>query len=612
MTVADGKFEVAERELEDAEKIASDLSIVANKLKSFFTGKKCRRIMLVNPPQFPGEIFDVSMARNKRYFAFPPYGIGILAHRLLLDEYAVELVDINYEILSFIGATSNPELDINMIVRDWKQKLADAICRFEPDMIGISCMFTTQSDLRLVASFCKEVTPHTPLLVGGVSLVHNTEATLQSIPEIDFVQLYEGDIAFPDLLRFINGEADESVLRQLATIVNHRYILLPDRVLPKSPTIDLPPRYLNLPIGTYNALGEIGAYRFWRTPGVKVATVLSNRGCRGSCSFCGVRSFCGPGVRSRDIKAVADEIEYLKDTYGIGHYMWLDDDLFCNKKRAIALFKEIASRRLGMTWDATNGVIAASVTPEIIHSAVESGCIGLNLGIESGNADILRSINKPATLDHYRRAAEVLRNFPSIFTRGFLIIGFPNETLQQILDTVTFAQELSLDWYTVQLLCPLPSTRLYAEMVEQELIRKGGNNPSMLNYGSSHMGGKRRVEQEQKRVAKEFYDTFVDNHEVVPAKENMHDIWFIADYKINYERFLTEKSPERLIKWRKLLSDIAERITIDNPLANYFLGVVEYRLGNPIEASYRNELAKKLLADSDYWTKRFDALKLSI
>jgi magnesium-protoporphyrin IX monomethyl ester (oxidative) cyclase len=584
---------------------------VANKIRTFLNKSKCLRVLIVNPPQFPSEVFDISMARSRRYFAFPPYGAGILAHQLLLEGYSAELIDINYEILAFIAKNQSVELNIEMIVKNWKQKLADVINSFNPDLIGISCMFTTQNDLQLVARGCKETAHTTPIIVGGVSLVHNTESTIRSIPEIDFVQLYESDAAFIELLKFINGHADESALMQLATLVDDQYIFLPERTLPSSPIIDIAPNYLNLTIGAYSSLGEIGAYRFWRKPDVNVATVLSNRGCRGSCSFCGVRSFCGPGVRSRDINAVVDEIQYLKETYDIGHFMWLDDDLFYNQKRAIALFNEISSRRLGMTWDATNGVMAASVSPEIIHSAVESGCIGLNLGIESGNSEILRRINKPATLDHYRCAAEVLRQFPEIFTRGFLIIGFPNETLQQILDTITFAKELSLDWYTVQLLCPLPSTRIYEEIAKQEINLKDSTNTSMLNYGSSHMGLKRKIEKEQKLNAKDFLDFFDSDLEMVPSKESLQDIWFIADYKINYERFLTEQPVSQLVKWRKLLNDVAERITLDNPLANYFLGEVEKKLGNIGEARRRNERARKYLAASSYWRKRFDALGLS-
>ena len=584
--------------------------LIAQKLADTFAGKSCRRVLFVNPPQFPAGEIDISMAKNKRYFANPPYGIGILTNTLLSKGYVVDLFDINHEILSRIHKTEPDGLTIGSIKSAWKHKLKEAIVNFEPDMVGISCMFTTQSDLKEIVGFIKACYNTLPVFVGGSSLIHQTEALLRDCKLIDFVCLYEGDISLCDLLDFVNGKTPEANIKQIATIINDKYIAIEERCTPQGKDINTPPNYLHLPIGEYSALGEVGAYRFWRAPNAKAATVISNRGCRGHCSFCGVRSFCGVGVRSRDITSVVDEIESLKSKYGITHIMWLDDDLLYNEKRAITLFNEITKRKLGVTWDATNGVVAASITHELVQSAVESGCIGLNLGIESGNPEVLRQTNKPASLEHYRRAADILKNYPRIFTRGFLIIGFPNETLRQIQDTINFAKEISLDWYTIAPLCPLPSTKLYSQMQNQRLFKKGNFNPSMREYGSSHMGLKRSIEMKEKIKAHDFFDYFNGNLDVVPDKIIMHDLWFLVDYKINYERILTEESEVKLSKLRKLLTDIADRMTMKNPLANLFLGIIEDKLGNHEKANSRIALSKMFLNNSNYWSKRFYALQL--
>ena len=54
------------------------------------------------------------------------------------------------------------------------------------------------------------------------------------------------------------------------------------------------------------------------------------------------------------------------------------------------LFNEMIRQDVGITWDASNGVIAASVTDEIMSAARDSGCIGLVIGMESGNPEILK------------------------------------------------------------------------------------------------------------------------------------------------------------------------------------------------------------------------------
>ena len=60
---------------------------------------------------------------------------------------------------------------------------------------------------------------------------------------------------------------------------------------------------------------------------------------------------------------------------------------------------------VGITWDASNGVIAASVTDEIMSAAEDSGCLGVVIGMESGNPEILRKIRKPGTVKNFIKAS---------------------------------------------------------------------------------------------------------------------------------------------------------------------------------------------------------------
>ena len=53
--------------------------------------------------------------------------------------------------------------------------------------------------------------------------------------------------------------------------------------------------------------------------------------------------------------------------------MWLDDDLLYNTGRTIELFNEMVKQNVEITWDASNGVIAASVTDEIMSAAQRVG-----------------------------------------------------------------------------------------------------------------------------------------------------------------------------------------------------------------------------------------------
>jgi radical SAM superfamily enzyme YgiQ (UPF0313 family) len=312
---------------------------------------------------------------------------------------------------------------------------------------------------------------------------------------------------------------------------------------------------------------------------------------------------------------VVDEMEHHKEKYGIKHFMWLDDDLLKDEERIISLFKEIADRNLDITWDATNGLIAAAFTEEIMDAAVKSGCIGFNLGLESGNDEILRQIHKPGNVKSYKKAKEIFSKYPHIFIKGFTILGFPNETISQINNTIKVFQELEFHWYPLQLLTPLAGTEIAFQMVEQGLIapsKETSFRGSAAGSKSRSGGTLRQREIAEKHNAREFVnllETLSENH--VPTQKELDEIWFIADYKLNYEKILKIQNHAKLKTIKLMLTQITDEYTFDNAMGNLFLGHIERVLGNLFESERRFQLAEKLRDESEYWKKRFSILGMN-
>ena len=85
----------------------------------------------------------------------------------------------------------------------------------------------------------------------------------------------------------------------------------------------------------------------------------------------------------------------------------------------------------------------------------------------------------------------------------------------------------------------------------------------------------------------------------------------MVDYKVNYEKILTEEEPLRLEKMQRFLRDVSNRMSIDNPLSTLFVAIVENKLGNREEAQRYLTLSRRFLEESRYWQKRFDVLELN-
>jgi radical SAM superfamily enzyme YgiQ (UPF0313 family) len=234
--------------------------------------------------------------------------------------------------------------------------------------------------------------------------------------------------------------------------------------------------------------------------------------------------------------------------------------------------------------------------------------------LESGNDRILREIRKPGTTKSYLRAKEILSNYPDVFVKGFTIIGFPNETIAEINETVRFFLELNFDWYPIQLLTPLPGTPISLSMIEQGLIssaQQGDFKGSAAGSKSGSGGTLRKRENSEKLNAKQFDDLLnkIDGEEI-PTKEQLDDIWFVVDYKLNYKKILAIDDPIKLKKIEAMLEQITDMYTNENAMGNQFLGVIAAKLGNDDKAKLRFAKAREYQRDSAYWTARFEALAI--
>ena len=607
-----------------------------------------KKILLISPPQFQTSFIDLEILKNKRYFNYPPYGLGLLRKSLVKKGYDVKILDLNFELLAlsntFMADTKKlnsymtqheikPSFNKNYLNYEYDEKsfklsdnntiqaipienlmipkLDETLKKFKPDVAGITCMFTmTHKRMLRIAQRIKNLYNNTVVFVGGVHPTASAELILKEEKSIDFISLYEGDQSFPQLIDYINKKNNDiKSVRQTGILINNKYNQTDGRIAPAGNNVNFKPEYGDLEIKSYSNFGEIGAYRFWWKKNTIASTILSNRGCRARCSFCSVRNFNGKGVRGRSLESVVDELQFLKEYHGVNHVMWLDDDLLFDRERTIGMFNEMVKRNLNITWDASNGIIASALKDEVLDAAAASGCIGMHFGIESGSDKVLREVHKPSGKKHYLALEHKLRKYPQIFTKGFLMVGFPNETLAQIKETIDMAVQINLDWYTIQIVHPLPKTEMHTQMVQMGEITEDEVDAEKLNYGN-RTGKLKEREDKEKKNAKEFNDIFIGNLDRVPMKVEMEDIWFISDYKINYERLTSITEPKQLNKLNIFLKYVGDRISQKNPLINHFRSIIAEKFKKNDEANLLKELSKNSLANSEYWKKRFVSLNI--
>ncbi len=138
----------------------------------------------------------------------------------------------------------------------------------------------------------------------------------------------------------------------------------------------------------------------------------------------------------------------------------MDDMFSTNLDRAKEICRLIIKRKIKFVWNAQAGLRVDRIDEELLRLMKEAGCYATSLGIESGNQDILKIINKGITLDQVRSAVALVKKV-GLQTTGFFILGLDGETEATMQDTINFAKELKLDFPKTGILVPLPGTPVF-------------------------------------------------------------------------------------------------------------------------------------------------------
>ncbi len=581
-----------------------------------FNNKAIKKILFVHPHDVGSKTFNFDVAKRGGYYNFPPYGLGVLAKKVSDIGIETQISGLQNHILKQCQKTIDKKsFNFDKV---WQSKLSNDIKVFQPDMIAVTCLFTmTYEPFKEVCKRVSAIKPtwlenrsSIPLAVGGVHVSQYTEAVLEDLPMVEFIFLNEADTALCNFIKTVN-RIPSGDLAQVIINTPSEKIFFRNLAKPSEADINTIPDFDKMKVEEYTSNGRVGAFTWTRKNGTRFASVLSNRGCRASCTFCNVRNFNGVGVRQRSIGSVLEEIKILNQKFGVEHITWLDDDLLFNERRAIQLFNEIVKQNIKITWDAMNGVIAASCKDEVISAAAESGCVAVNIGIESGNAKIQQQIRKPGNSRKFLQAAEIFKKYEKINARLFLMLGFPGETYRMIADTILLSLEMDLDWNSITILQPWKTTPIYEAMIEQGQIEKRQGSLEG-KYSSGPFGKQRSVEIDYSVNLHDFKKFFAEEKiDQIPTKSDLLDIWFFSNYYLNFNRLFKEKRHSKISQQYKNLDNICNVVAPGNGFALYFKALMESKNYNSVETQTINDL-EKVLENSVFWTDTFSNLGLSI
>jgi radical SAM superfamily enzyme YgiQ (UPF0313 family) len=371
-------------------------------------------VALVNPP--PRQRVDQFDTPD-----FGRVGLAFLAAMVRRDPaHTVEIIDARLERL----------------------RLDDVLDRLRagaPGVVGLTAFTNEVHAAARVARRVKRALPGAVTVVGGPHVSALPEATLEEFPEFDVGVVGEGEHTFDALVRRLAARAP---LDDVAGLV-YRRAGRPVRTAPRADEPDLD----RFPRPAWELM-----------PPSRRALLVTQRGCPYACAFC--QNPAGRRVRQHSVARVLDDIAFLADR-GAEELMVCDEIFTVDAARTEALLDAMIAADVGrrVRWWAQTHVNTASA--RIFAKMRVAGCFRVGLGVETGDAAILRASHKGSTRAKVV-AARAMARAAGLPVEGLFILGHPHETRATALRTVDFAAELDPEVPVFSTMVPYPGTEVAA------------------------------------------------------------------------------------------------------------------------------------------------------
>ena len=448
-------------------------------------------VALLVPTLFDLQSYKFEPWQKNKAARFHPLGVMYLAGYLrhYLPDIRFSIFDANVELPRYYRC--NPELtdasdvEASEVLRVLLQEYLN---EHRPQVIGISGLFhSILHQFHFLAQTAKECLPESKIICGGPYPSGSPQMVLKD-RSIDYIVKGEGELRTYNLLSYLQGEIglkglDGIVYRDENNMMHEASLIELPR---EDQKLDLnhlphPARDLLRPDEYTGVSSERSSDYLWRKD-YRVEAIYSTRGCPMSCAYCnsGTSNYYGKWFRWQSVENVVEEVKYCIDNFGIQEIQFHDENITANQRFTFELFS--ALNELPVNWTFLTLELEKLEKRSLVEYTKKKKFSWFSVGMESGNDRVLKDVawrkaSRAGMLEQMKMVRDVVGE--DCFVNASFIVGFPDEKISEILDTVELAKTVGIDWAAFFCYMPLPGTPLH-----DLCISKGYLDEVHVDYGN--------------------------------------------------------------------------------------------------------------------------------
>jgi len=463
------------------------------------------KILLIEPP------FHRLMGFYRYFY---PFGLSSLAAFLKEKGHQILIYDADHgekpafmtssELLSVFPKYLEGIKNLNHPI--WKE-IETIIKNHKPDLVGITFMSTKKGSVENIINISKNIFPQTPVVLGGAHPSILYKSSFEQT-QADFVIIGEGEQTFSELIDYLqDGKNNFEEIKGLV-------FKTPEGEIQKTAPRPLIKDLDVLPFPDRESLYRLESYR----PD-DLSMIMTSRGCPYNCTFCS--SLWEQRVRNRTIPNILEEIKYLIHKFGTKNIYFKDDTFTINRKRIFAFCDALEQENIKINWECLTRI--ELLDEELILRMRKAGMNYLKIGMETGSPRLLKVSNKKLTLDQIKKGAKLLNRLNQKWS-AFFMIGFPDETKEEIFMTWKLIEEIKPTYVSMSILVPYPGCQDYYDLERIGAIHENSDwnlyDPFSLETHFTQNIKKKEFQELTVKTMK-----LVDDHNFSSEKTSKNDLY---------------------------------------------------------------------------------------
>ncbi|MCP5108197.1 MAG: B12-binding domain-containing radical SAM protein [bacterium] len=435
-----------------------------------------KSVLLLKVPHciHPDAVPDNDSFRLKHTFRpIPSFALALLCAFLEKNNtfgYDITAVDINIE------AYKKPGVPID--IYDYPGLLEEQIKNSRYDVLGISIMFVFNMRwLARTVALSRKYHPNAKIIVGGGYPTIFPEKCLKEL-DVDFIVIGEGESSLVHILNRCNNFSDPAFEEKYPFDgYGEKDRDGNIRVVPLKNYIDMN----DIPVAAWDYLD---VDKYFNNSGERMLAIEAVRGCPYRCTFCNTQLSWGYKLRYKKVDTLIAEMLELERKYHADLH-FVDDNRSVNREWMMDFLHKVIENNIQLEA-VPSSFHVHHLDGEMLDLLKIGGIKTVGIAVETGSPEMQKRLKKNLDFDKVRKVVQLIKE-KGLRSHVNYLFGFPNETMDQVRETLDIARQLKAHSNQFLILVPYPGTELYEEAKRENLLVSDQENfdnfePRRANY----------------------------------------------------------------------------------------------------------------------------------